>query len=662
MPACVRLLAASAVLALAASSVAAPRSRPAPSLSAAARAPRVDLDGGAASRRVPLGGLTLTCPDDLSVDCDGAGNLAERQGWLDSFTSAGGCAPVTTTLTTTPGVLVSGTAYPDFCDLTDFTLNGSAATIGNPVLTGGTCVLRLTNNLTQSGSAFLTNAISLASDASFSAYFTFQITNNMGIVDSADGIQGADGLVFVVQTVSSSAGGSGGGIGYQGIPNSVGIEFDTWFNAPWDDGDGNHAGIDLNGNIDSIIQVHVSPHFNDGAIWHAWVDYDGASDALSVSVNTTAVRPLSPTFGAIVDLPTVLGATDAYVGFTSGTGAAGGFHDIRSLVFNNSYVPIGCSGTGVETAVYTAADACGNVQSCQRAFSIVDVTPPAVTAGAIEPCYDTLADAEAAALAATTASDACDPGVRIDVASSGACDAVVDVTATDECGNAATVSYFTSVDTDAPAVVPPPDETVPCTAVPPPGSPLVSDACGTPGVVFDETRVDGPCPGQYELHRTWTATDDCLRVTSATQVITVVDTTPPTVVPGSALTECLWPPNHWMVCFDRDAIASGALVDDCSEPVTFRLTGCSSDQPENDVGDGDFAPDCVVAADGLSFCVRAERQGTEPGGRHYAVRAVATDACGNESAELVLGSVYVPHDQSPHEDCIKTTEVGFRVR
>lgn len=37
---------------------------------------------------------------------------------------------------------------------------------------------------------------------------------------------GADGLVFVVQTNSNKVGG-GGGIGYQGIPNSVGVELDT---------------------------------------------------------------------------------------------------------------------------------------------------------------------------------------------------------------------------------------------------------------------------------------------------------------------------------------------------------------------------------------------------------------------------------------------------
>ena len=40
--------------------------------------------------------------------------------------------------------------------------------------------------------------------------------------------------MFVLQTVSSNVGGVGGGMGYVGIPNSVGIEFDNWNNGAGD--------------------------------------------------------------------------------------------------------------------------------------------------------------------------------------------------------------------------------------------------------------------------------------------------------------------------------------------------------------------------------------------------------------------------------------------
>ena len=78
-------------------------------------------------------------------------------------------------------------------------------------------------------------------------------------------------------------------------------------------------------------------------------------------------------------------------------------------------------------------------------------------------------------------------------------------------------------------------------------------------------------------------------------------------------------------------------------------------------GDGDTINDCVISPDKQSFCVRAERQGTKPEGRHYGVGLVAVDACGNKSDEAVVGYIYVPHDQSPAEkDCINTTKVGLK--
>tara|TARA_B100000745_G_scaffold291419_1_gene231228 strand:- start:699 stop:1526 length:828 start_codon:yes stop_codon:yes gene_type:complete len=225
--------------------------------------------------------------------------------------------------------------YNDFSDLSDFQLNGSTASITNPAPGD---VLRLTDGLSQGGSAFLTNSISLDNEASFSANFDFRITNPMGISDS-DG-QGADGIVFVVQTVSNTAGGIGGGIGYQGLNNSVGIEFDTWNNGGWDDNDGNHVGIDLNGNINSVVQQSVAPRLNNGDIWSAWIDYNGATDTLEVRISDNGIRSDLPLLSLVVDLETILGSPDAFVGFTSGTGAAGGFHDILNFEFRDDFNPI----------------------------------------------------------------------------------------------------------------------------------------------------------------------------------------------------------------------------------------------------------------------------------------------------------------------------------
>lgn len=220
--------------------------------------------------------------------------------------------------------------FPDFCDVSDFTLTGVTGT-----LTPNTsCTLRLTNATGQSGGAFLTNAVSLANDASFSTAFSFQITNPFNT--------GADGIVFVVQTVANNVGGGGGGIGYAGIANSVGVEFDTWDNGDGaGDPDASHIGIDLNGSVNSVVTQSISPALDDGNVWNAWVDYNGVTDLLEVRVSQSSARPAIADLEFTVDLVSVLTQTDAFIGFTSGTGSASNTHDILNWQFNGFFAPIG---------------------------------------------------------------------------------------------------------------------------------------------------------------------------------------------------------------------------------------------------------------------------------------------------------------------------------
>lgn len=229
--------------------------------------------------------------------------------------------------------------FDDFSDLSSFQLNGTASTL-NP---NSDNVLRLTNGLNQSSSAFLTNAISLQNQASFSSFFSFQIDNNIGLGDN-DGA-GADGIVFTLQTQSNTAGGLGFGIGYAGINNSLGIEFDTYFNTPSAfpnvaDSDGNHVGINLNGSVNSVAAVSEAERFNNGAVWNVWVDYNGITDMLDVRYGLDANRPAAASLSYNLDLESTFGSSDVYVGFTSGTGAGANVHDINSFKFTNDFRPI----------------------------------------------------------------------------------------------------------------------------------------------------------------------------------------------------------------------------------------------------------------------------------------------------------------------------------
>lgn len=239
-------------------------------------------------------------------------------------------------------VSAAGLAIPAFGQITisDFStasglqLNGNAAIVGS--------VARITPAaFDQAGSLFSTSTVTLGSAFSFSSFFTFRITGSGGIGDG-DGA-GADGLVFVVQTNANNVGGSGGGMGYQGIPNSVGVEFDTYDNGSGaGDPNGNHVNVDFGGAFSSTATaVPVSNRMNNGNVWSAWVDYNGATTTLEVRLaESSTVRPVSPFASVTQDLSTILGSTNAFVGFTSGTGSGYGNHDILSWEFRNTFSPI----------------------------------------------------------------------------------------------------------------------------------------------------------------------------------------------------------------------------------------------------------------------------------------------------------------------------------
>ena len=229
--------------------------------------------------------------------------------------------------------------FTDFSSPSGLTLNGSATTTAGAVASDGT-VLRLTPaNYYQAGSAFSTTLVPLNDASSFSTAFTFRITSSGGIGD-ADGA-GADGIAFVVQPLANNVGGVGGGIGYAGITSSLAVEFDTYNNGGIDDNDGNHVGIDENGDLNSVLLTPVSTRFNNGALWYAWIDYNGATTDLQVRLSQTSTRPTDPLLESnSIDLSSILGQNSAYVGFTSGTGAGYGNHDIVSWQFNNTYKPI----------------------------------------------------------------------------------------------------------------------------------------------------------------------------------------------------------------------------------------------------------------------------------------------------------------------------------
>jgi hypothetical protein len=103
-------------------------------------------------------------------------------------------------------------------------------------------------------------------------------------------------------------------------------------------------------------------------------------------------------------------------------------------------------------------------------------------------------------------------------------------TFTDDCGNSSwDTQTITVTDETAPELTIPADYTAECSDDHPmDDASALSVGCSGEVTIDDvETTIAGACAGDYSITRAFTATDDCGNATSATQTITIVDTTAP---------------------------------------------------------------------------------------------------------------------------------------
>ncbi|MEO8403813.1 MAG: PKD domain-containing protein [Chitinophagaceae bacterium] len=91
----------------------------------------------------------------------------------------------------------------------------------------------------QSGSVWNATKINLTQS------FDFSFNVFLGCTDA----NGADGIVFILQTIATSVGTPGGGLGFAGVVPSIGIALDTWQNTDLNDPPEDHISIQSNGGI-----------------------------------------------------------------------------------------------------------------------------------------------------------------------------------------------------------------------------------------------------------------------------------------------------------------------------------------------------------------------------------------------------------------------------
>ncbi|MCB0795467.1 MAG: T9SS type A sorting domain-containing protein, partial [Flavobacteriales bacterium] len=215
--------------------------------------------------------------------------------------------------------------------------------------------------------------------------------------------------------------------------------------------------------------------------------------------------------------------------------------------YEQTIVPGNCPGNYTVVRTWTANDLCGNTATASQTITVYDNTPP-VLVGVPQ---DVMVECDAIPAAATvTATDACGTAtvsLEEDIRPGG-CEnnytLVRTWTAMDACGNSTMDQQVIQVMDNTPPVLVgvPGDLNLSCEMVlPMPAMVTATDNCkAEPVVSYLQAIVPGNCPGNYTVLRTWTADDLCGNTASATQTITVTDTTAPELVgvPADMMVEC----------------------------------------------------------------------------------------------------------------------------
>ena len=195
------------------------------------------------------------------------------------------------------------------------------------------------------------------------------------------------------------------------------------------------------------------------------------------------------------------------------------------------------------TRTFYATDLCGNVGSCSQVISVVDVTPPSIDCPP-DITVDIALPTGPAVTGMIYTADACSFQPFIswnDVAMTpGECPEVELIKrvwlTSDDCSNTNWCEQFISrIDTSVP-----PELTCVLSTILECGEegnlaaavqPEVSDDCGVPILTYEDVTEDNlDCPFVSTIHRTWTATDIHGNVATCTQIIEILDNTPPVAI------------------------------------------------------------------------------------------------------------------------------------
>ncbi len=273
---------------------------------------------------------------------------------------------------------------------------------------------------------------------------------------------------------------------------------------------------------------------------------NGCSKSDDVVLNVQQPQPCSIT-GALAICPRTTNTYSAtpgmneYLWLVSGNGSISGPANQATV----KIVAGAACGQGYTVTLTTRSNVCS--VSCAVDVVVNDTTAPVLTVPAdlVLDCPNIITTTNVTGVA--TATDTCSPAtVSYTDAVTNGCGYAKFIArtwlATDECGNSVSrVQKITVRDITAPTLNIPVNVTLECGAATVPaatGTATATDGCGSAMVTFNDVVTPG-CGSTRVIARTWTATDLCNNVTSATQTITVRDITAPALTtPANVIVEC----------------------------------------------------------------------------------------------------------------------------
>ncbi len=228
--------------------------------------------------------------------------------------------------------------YDDFKKQDGFILRGSAKVLNRE--------LRLTGTEPNCAGAVWHGSL-IPVKKGFVTAFMMRLSNGSNLDASDNSSPGADGFALVIQNAGTGLiGKSGGGLGYDGIPECIAIEFDLFANngsqiENLNDPNGNHIAVQANGS-DPDISGHGEPQTlalwtdipelrADGTTYYIMVDYNIKPDMLRIFIDTEQ-NFLHPTvFLDSLDISRYINLDHeegAYIGITASTGSSVENHDL----------------------------------------------------------------------------------------------------------------------------------------------------------------------------------------------------------------------------------------------------------------------------------------------------------------------------------------------